>query len=46
MMLMIAGHAEHMYGRLILFSGKTGKLLRWMPTPDRKESYYPPQVRK
>ena len=37
------GH-DNMYGRLIIFSGKTGKLMRWMATPDRRESYYPPQV--
>ena len=37
------GH-DHMYGRIILFSGKDGKLLRWMATPDRRESFYPPQV--
>jgi hypothetical protein len=35
---------EHMFGRLILFSGQTGRLLQWMPTPDGRESYYPPQV--
>ena len=35
---------DNMYGRIILFSGKDGKLLRWMATPDRRESYYPPQV--
>ena len=35
---------EHMYGRLILFSGKTGRLLQWMPTPDSRESFYPPQI--
>ena len=35
---------RHMWGRLILFSGKNGRLLRWMATPDRRESYYPPQV--
>lgn len=33
-----------MFGRLIVFSGATGEVLRWMPTPDRRESYYPPQV--
>lgn len=37
-------HDEHLFGRLILFSGKTGEALRWMPTPDRRESYYPPQL--
>lgn len=35
---------RHMYGRIILFSGRDGTLLRWMATPDRRESYYPPQV--
>ena len=35
---------EHMFGRIMLLSGKTGKVLRWIPTPDRKESYYPPQI--
>ena len=35
---------RNMWGRLILFSGKDGRLLRWMATPDRRESYYPPQV--
>ena len=35
---------EHVYGKLILFSGKTGRRLQWMPTPDNKESLYPPQI--
>ena len=35
---------KHMYGRIILFSGADGRLLRWIATPDRRESYYPPQV--
>ena len=35
---------KHMYGRIILFSGRDGRLLRWIATPDRRESYYPPQV--
>ncbi|TRY71775.1 hypothetical protein TCAL_12171 [Tigriopus californicus] len=34
----------NMFGRLILFSGNNGTVLRWMQTPDRKESYYPPQI--
>jgi len=34
----------HMFGRIIVFSGKDGEVLRWMPTPDRRESYYPPQI--
>ena len=36
--------SEHNFGRLILFSGKTGRLLQWMPTPDSRESFYPPQI--
>ena len=35
---------DHVYGKLILFSGKTGRRLQWMPTPDNKESLYPPQI--
>ncbi len=34
----------HMFGRILIFSGLTGKVLRWIPTPDRRESYYPPQI--
>jgi hypothetical protein len=30
--------------RIIFFSGKTGKVLRWVGVPDDKESYYSPQV--
>ena len=33
-----------MFGRILIFSGLTGKVLRWIPTPDRRESYYPPQI--
>ena len=36
---------RNMYGRLILFSGADGRLLRWVATPDRRESYYPPQLK-
>ncbi len=35
-----------MFGRLIVFDGKNGDVLRWMETPDRMESYYAPQVFK
>ena len=35
---------EKMFGRVIVFDGKTGEVLKWMPTPDRRESYYPPQI--
>ena len=33
-----------MFGRIMLFDGRNGSVLSWMPTPDRKEVYYPPQV--
>ena len=35
---------EKMFGRVIVFDGKNGSVLKWMPTPDRRESYYPPQI--
>lgn len=35
---------EKMFGRLIIFDGKNGTVMKWMQTPDRRESYYPPQV--
>ena len=35
---------EKMFGRIIIFDGRNGTVLRWMQTPDRRESYYPPQV--
>ena len=33
-----------MFGRIIIFDGRNGTVLRWMQTPDRRESYYPPQI--
>ena len=33
-----------MFGRLILFNGNNGSVISWVQTPDRKESYYPPQI--
>ena len=33
-----------MFGRIIIFNGSNGEILHWMPTPDRRESYYPPQI--
>ena len=42
--LLIPAHTDHMFGRLILFDGSNGQILRWMQTPDRRESYYPPQI--
>ena len=35
---------EKMFGRLIIFDGKNGEIFKWMQTPDRRESYYPPQI--
>ena len=35
---------EKMFGRIIVFNGASGEILHWMPTPDRRESYYPPQI--
>ena len=37
-------HEYNLFGRIMIISGKTGKVLRWVPTPDGKESYYPPQI--
>eukprot|EP00095_Tigriopus_kingsejongensis_P007875 maker-scaffold127_size327531-snap-gene-1.8 protein:Tk07875 transcript:maker-scaffold127_size327531-snap-gene-1.8-mRNA-1 annotation:"hypothetical protein BRAFLDRAFT_93831" len=34
----------NMFGRIIIFNGRNGTVLTWMQTPDRKESYYPPQI--
>ncbi len=33
-----------MFGRIIIFDGSNGSILKWIPTPDRRESYYPPQI--
>lgn len=38
------GSKFRLSGRMIFFSGKTGKVLRWVGVPDDKESYYSPQV--
>lgn len=35
---------EKMFGRLIIFDGRNGTIIKWMQTPDRRESYYPPQI--
>ena len=35
---------ENMFGRVALFDGASGAPVRWMGTPDRQASYYPPQV--
>ena len=33
-----------MAGRLVIISGKSGKVLKWMETPDKKETYFSPVV--
>ena len=33
---------KRLIGRIIIFSGKTGRVLRWVETPDKKESYFSP----
>ena len=33
---------KRLVGRIIIFSGKSGKILRWVETPDGKESYFSP----
>ena len=34
--------AKRLIGRLIIFSGKTGRVLRWSEVPDEKETYFSP----
>lgn len=38
------GSETRLIGRLMVVSGKTGRVLRWMQVPDDRESYYSPQV--
>jgi hypothetical protein len=33
-----------MFGRIVLFDGATGAVVRWIASPDRQASYYPPQI--
>ena len=33
-----------MSGRLVVISGKSGEVLRWIETPDKKETYFSPVV--
>ena len=35
---------DRMPGRIIIISGKSGKVLKWVKTPDGKESYFSPLV--
>ncbi|KAL5019654.1 hypothetical protein ScPMuIL_002546, partial [Solemya velum] len=38
------GSAFRLSGRLLLLSGRTGAVLRWVTVPDERESYYSPQI--
>eukprot|EP00058_Branchiostoma_floridae_P017038 XP_002602526.1 hypothetical protein BRAFLDRAFT_93831 [Branchiostoma floridae] len=38
------GSLYRLSGRLLILSGKDGKVLRWAEVPDRRETYYSPQV--
>ncbi|XP_064472122.1 uncharacterized protein LOC135386243 [Ornithodoros turicata] len=38
------GSRTRLVGRLMVVSGRHGRILRWVPVPDRRESYYSPQV--
>ncbi|CAL1534926.1 unnamed protein product, partial [Lymnaea stagnalis] len=39
-----AGHAHRLSGRILLVSGQSGKVIRWTGVPDKRESYYSPQI--
>ncbi|XP_066299151.1 uncharacterized protein [Branchiostoma lanceolatum] len=38
------GSLYRLSGRLLILSGKNGKVLRWAEVPDKQETYYSPQV--
>ncbi|XP_078658307.1 uncharacterized protein LOC144903766 [Branchiostoma floridae x Branchiostoma belcheri] len=38
------GSLYRLSGRLLILSGKDGRVLRWAEVPDRRETYYSPQV--
>lgn len=40
----VLGSETRLVGRLMIVSGKTGRVLRWMQVPDDRESYYSPQI--
>lgn len=42
--MIFPGSATRMSGKILLFSGKDGKVLREMTVPDGRESYYSPVV--
>lgn len=35
---------QRLVGRLLVFSGKTGEVLRWVRTPDERETYFSPVI--
>ena len=35
---------KRLVGRIMILSGKSGRVLRWVETPDHKESYFSPLV--
>ncbi|GFR94558.1 PQQ-like domain containing protein [Elysia marginata] len=39
-----AGSPHRLSGRILLVSGRTGHVLRWVGVPDNRESYYSPQI--
>ncbi|KAH3701952.1 uncharacterized protein LOC127861055 [Dreissena polymorpha] len=38
------GSPHRLSGRILLMSGATGHVIRWMGVPDGRESYYSPQI--
>lgn len=41
---LLLGSFYRLSGRLLIMSGKTGKVLTWVGVPDKHETYYSPQV--
>ena len=35
---------ERLAGRILIISGKSGEVITWMETPDKKETYFSPVV--
>lgn len=35
---------HRLVGRILIFSGKTGEVLRWVKTPDERETYFSPVI--
>ncbi|XP_064617640.1 uncharacterized protein LOC135481843 [Liolophura sinensis] len=38
------GSKHRLSGRLLILSGRTGKVLKWVGVPDKREVYYSPQI--